>query len=541
MALDIARPKVALIGRPNVGKSTLFNRLIGRAGRRGGRAAIVHELPGVTRDRLYGVCEWDGYEFTVIDCGGIGPESEDPLWEDVADNARVAMAEAELVLFMTDARTGMTLSDEAVLKELRKLKRPVIVAVNKVDSEKHEPDAYEFYGLGYTDVAFVSAASGRGSGDLLGLIVERLDWTAYPQATPEFARQRYSGADEVAPAGDEDVGAPPVEAEHGAGGRRSAAQRRADSGHGTADDVWPEDEDYPFAFADTTAPRFVPDESWRDTPLRLVFAGRQNVGKSSLTNSLLGQYRALVSDLPGTTRDPLFARFEHDGQRFELLDTAGLKRLSRIKESVDFYSLVRAEKGLAGSEVALLTLDAALGVSEQDKRVAAKIAELKRAVVVIVNKADLLPTASGAGTTQLRLEAPALAAYTDYVRGQLDELRFAEIVFTSATAGSGLSELLAAAQRARENFHRRVDNTVLREVWQEAISLSPPPVVKNRELRFTDFRQIGNCPPAFLIEVSEKAIMRGAYLRYLENTLRRQFDFSGTHVTLVLYEKRRKR
>jgi GTPase len=208
---------------------------------------------------------------------------------------------------------------------------------------------------------------------------------------------------------------------------------------------------------------------------------------------------------------------------------------------VDFYSLIRAEKGLKGSEVALLTVDASVGITEQDKRVAAKIAEMKRAVVVVVNKADLLPAISGAGTPKLKLDRAAQEAYLDYVRSELDELRWADVVFTSAEAGSGLNTLLAAARRAREGFHRRIDNTVLRDVWREAVALSPPPVSKNRELRFHDFRQIGNCPPAFLVEVNEKLIMRSSYMRYLENVLRKHFDFSGTHVELVLYEKRRKR
>ncbi|MCH7471433.1 50S ribosome-binding GTPase [bacterium] len=198
MADEVKRPKVALIGRPNVGKSTLFNRLIGREARRGGRAAIVDKKPGITRDRLYGVCEWDGYEFTVIDCGGIGPESEDPLLEEVADNAREAIREADLVIFITDGRSGLTLSDDAVLKELRGKKKQVLVAVNKVDSEKQEPDAYEYYKLGYPDLMFIAAQSGRLIGDLLDLVVERIHWEKWPEATPAFAAKRYGGEDEAA-------------------------------------------------------------------------------------------------------------------------------------------------------------------------------------------------------------------------------------------------------------------------------------------------------------------------------------------------------
>jgi GTPase len=528
MAREILRPKVALIGRPNIGKSTLFNRLIGYNARRGGRAAIVDELAGVTRDRLYGLCEWDGYEFTIIDCGGIGEESEDPLWLPVAENSRRAMAEAELIIFMTDARTGATISDDAVLKELRRLAKPVIVAVNKVDHEVHEPGAYEFYRLGYSDVMFISALSGRKVGDLLDLVVERLDWSAYETATPAFAAFRYGDAEP------------------------EAAQDVPESAPPAADMPDDEEGDYPFAWAATGESRFVPDESWRGTPVRLVFVGRQNVGKSSLTNALIGQERALVADLPGTTRDPLLCRFERGGGNYELLDTAGMQRITRLKEDVDYYSLIRAEKSLRHSEVALLTVDASEGVIEQDKRVASKIAEMHRAVVIAVNKTDLLvppedeedtPAMVRRGKTRaprvLSPDAAMRQAHLRYVRGELDQLSWAEVVYTSATTGEGLDELLAAASRARENFHCRLDNTALRTVLREAITLNPPPVVKNRELRFYDFRQIGNCPPAFLIEVNDKLTMRGAYLRFLENTMRKHFPLLGTHIELVIYAKKK--
>ena len=506
MIPEIARPRVALIGRPNVGKSTLYNRLIGREARRGGRAAIVDELPGITRDRLYGVCEWDGYEFTVIDCGGIGPESEDPLRMPVAENSRRAMQEADLILLMVDARGGLTLSDDAVLKELRKLKTPVIVVVNKVDSEKQEPDAWEFYKLGFSDVQFISAVSGRMVGELLDAVVEKLDWAGWQQATPEFAKERYSG--------------------------EQATEARSMQWDDEAElaDVAGDEEAYPFAWADAGQTRFTPDQSWRNESVRLVFVGRQNVGKSSLTNLLLGEDRALVADLAGTTRDPLFAEFERNGQRYELLDTAGIKRISRLKEDVDYYSLIRAEKSLKGSEVSLLVIDAETGVVEQDKRVASRIAEAGRSVVVAVNKADLLPR----GEAELK-------AYESYIRQELARLLWADVVFTSAVDGRGIGAMLAAAVRARENFHRRIDNSALQAVLQEAITLNPPPVVKNRELRFYDFRQIGNRPPTFLVELNDKKCIRQAYRRFLANSIRKHFDLSGTHIELVFYERRKRR
>lgn len=575
--MEIDRPKVALIGRPNVGKSTLYNRLIGAHAKRGGRSAIVDELPGVTRDRLYGVVEWDGYEFTVIDSGGIGPESEDPLLAEVAENSRRAIAEADLVVMVTDGRSGITLSDEEVLKQLRMARKPTILAVNKVDSAKVEPEAAEFWGLGLEDLVMISAKSGRGTGELLDLIVGKLNWEPWPLATPAAIKARY-GEEPV----DDAVSTTTALHQEAEEDWEGGAEEEPPGVHQT------DEGKYPFAWEDLPAARFVPDESWRETPIRLVFVGRQNVGKSSLTNALLGEQRALVADLPGTTRDPLIATFECGGQQYELLDTAGLKRVTRLKEDVDFYSMVRAERGLKGGEVGLLTIDAEAGVLEQDKRVASKIEELGRAIVIVVNKADLIKLpeteseelerkygSSGAddpfgreknrdsvaaassrrrrqdvaatGSSHARAtgiqpdKATLHAIYLDYIREQLGRLRWAEVVFTSATEGTGLDELLAAAARARENFHRRIDNKALQAVLREAITLSPPPVVKNQELRFYDFRQIGNCPPAFLVEVNNKLLMRQAYRRFIERRIRRHFDFTGTHIELVIYEKRKRK
>jgi ribosome-associated GTPase EngA len=603
MRKEVSRPKVALIGRPNVGKSTLFNRLIGR------RQAITDELPGVTRDRLYGVCEWDGYELTVIDCGGLGEESEDPLWRSVADNTRRALDEADAVIFVGDARTGMTVSDDEVLKELRGRKKLVVVAVNKVESQNHELLAYEFYKLGYKDIIFISSLAGYNVGDMLDLLIKQLDWAQWPEAVPEYmkwrygegphplglpdeprrrlrseqvaarladsaeageedAEQEYADADDSNDdeyeddgefaedeefadeefgdseldeevLGDDDLGDDDFEDDFEDEGE---AEEETEDGAGGAVDPDDLDElggledelgaDYNFAWSAEPGrqrPRFIPDESWRDEPVQLVFVGRQNAGKSSLTNALLQESRALVSDLAGTTRDPLWAEFEWEGKRYELLDTAGMKRISRLKQDVDYYSLIRAEKSLSTSEVALLTIDTQLGVTEQDKRVASKIAERGRGIVVVVNKADLLPPG-----------AAAQEMYQEYVRRQLGKLRWAEIIFTSATERTGLDALLKAVNHARESFHRQIENKSLRMVLKEAITLNPPPVVKNRELRFTDFKQIANCPPVILLEVNDKLIIRQAYRRFVENSIRKHFDLKGTHITLLFYVRKRK-
>ncbi len=567
MRKEVNRPKIALIGRPNVGKSTLFNRLIGR------RQAITDELPGVTRDRLYGVCEWDGYELTIIDCGGLGEESEDPLWRPVADNTRRALDEADAVIFMGDARTGLTVSDDEVLKELRGRKKLVVVAVNKVESPNHELLAYEFYKLGYPDVVFISALAGYNVGDMLDLVIRQLDWARWPEAGPDYMKWRYGE-------GSHPLGLPEeprrrLRSEQVAARLAGAAGAAEDDAEFAEDEDYFEDEDsadeddaeldvadedfvdedfadfelldtepelgeltdqvvggeYSFAWGAEPGrqrPRFIPDESWRDEPVQLVFVGRQNAGKSSLTNALLQENRALVSDLAGTTRDPLWAEFTWEGKRYELLDTAGMKRISRLKQDVDYYSLIRAEKSLSTSEVALLTIDTELGVTEQDKRVAAKIAERGRGIVVVVNKADLLPPGEA-----------AQELYKDYVKHELGKLRWAEIVFTSATEHTGLGELLKAVDHARESFHRQIDNKSLRAVLTEAIALNPPPVVKNRELRFTDFKQIANCPPVFLLEVNDKLIIRQAYKRFVENTIRKHFDLTGTHIALLFYVRKR--
>ena len=525
----VDKPKVALIGRPNVGKSTLYNRLVGK------RQAIVDELPGVTRDRLYGLCEWNGYEFTVIDSGGIGPESEDVLRLEVADNSRKAIAEADAIILVVDGRAGVTLSDEAVVKELRRQKRPVIVAVNKIDHPNHEAEAYAFYSLGYPDLYFVSALSAQRVGALLDAVVEAIDWSKWPRATPAYAGWRYASPGELDPEKvPEDVRdevrtavARTMERDSDDGAARGRSAAVVEHEEELPEDL---ELDYPFAWAaDATQPRFVPDESWRNEPVRLVFVGRQNVGKSSLTNALLKEHRALVADLPGTTRDPVLATFEHGGQQFEVMDTAGMKRVTRLKEDVDYYSLIRAEKTLRSGEVALLVLDAEVGVNEQDRRVASKIAEAGRAIVIVVNKRDLLPEGK---------EAEEM--YSRYVHNELGKLPWADVIYTSAINSKGLGRMLGAAERARENFHRRIDNRALRSVLTEAITLSPPPIVKNRELRFYDFRQIGNCPPAFLIEVNDRILMRQAYRRFIENNIRKHFDFTGTHIALVWYEKRRR-
>ncbi len=501
MGKEVQRPKVALIGRPNVGKSTLFNRLTGH------RTAITDDVAGITRDRLYGTCEWDGYEFEVIDCGGLGEESEDPLWQFVAENTLRAMDEADLIILMADARTGMTLSDDEVLKELRKRReKPVIVAVNKVEHENHELLASEFWKLGFKDMVMISALSRRRLGEMLDMVIEKLDWEKWQEATPAFMEFRYGDG-------------PPEEIEENRELMRSELEKEG---------IELDAEEYPFAWVQRSGPLFVPDEKWREEPIRLAFVGRQNVGKSSITNALLGKHRALVSDLAGTTRDPLFAEFEFEGQKYELMDTAGMKRITRFKEDVDYYSMIRAEKSLRTSEVGILTLDAEIGVTEQDKRVAQKIADFSRAIVILVNKRDIIPEGS-----------QALELYTDYVRNNLRKLPWAEVVYTCALEGqvSGMPELLAAAGRARDNFHRRIDNNALGTVLEETVALSPPPIVKNRELLFYDFRQIGNCPPAFLVELNDKLLIRQAYRRFIENTIRKNFDFRGTHIHMVYYQK----
>ncbi len=461
------KPLVIIVGRPNTGKSTLFNRLIGR------RLAIVDELPGVTRDLIAGECEWNGAHFDVIDTGGIGKESEDPLQELVAARTWETVADCDLIIFVTDARAGISEGELEFRRVLMRLGKPVILAVNKVDHITHEAAAAEFYGLGIEPTVLISAISGRRVDELCDAMKASVDWQRFPDAITV---------------------APPKR-------KRRGKVREEEAAPSTEEEAQPS--------------------------IVVIVMGKQNVGKSSLVNALLAEDKILVSELPGTTRDAISAAFEYEGRRFELTDTAGMQKLSRM-DDVDYYSFTRADRAARMGEVCLLVLDAERGVEEMDKRVAKRIEDYGRGVVIALNKWDLFEDSEA-----------TRAAMTEHVFGELTKLTFAPLVFVSALEATGLGELMEAIVSAHANFQRKVNPQALREVIDEETTIYPPPVVKNRNLEFHAVRQARSAPPTFVFDINDEKLLRQAYRNFLENTLRRHFELAGTHIRLRFREVKR--
>jgi GTP-binding protein len=452
-------PLVVIVGRPNVGKSTIFNRLLGR------RLAIVDELPGVTRDLVTAEAEWDGYRYMICDTGGIGRESQDPLQSLVAERAWDILERADLIIFVTDVKAGISEGEMELRRALVRLSKPMILAVNKVDGEKAEAQSAEFYKLGIEPLVAISAQAGRSFDDLLDAINEAIDLEKYPQAK---VLRKAKGAPEIA-----------EPAEEG------------------------------------------PD-------IRLIVLGRQNVGKSSLVNALLSEDKVMVSELPGTTRDAITGSFSYEGRTFELTDTAGLKKITRM-EDVDYYSYTRMDEAARTGEICLLVLDAERGIEEMDKRVAKLIEDHGRGVVITVNKWDLM--AQGEESQDM---------YRTYVRKELVKLSWAPIVFTSAVEATGLEDLLDAVLTSWENFQRMLDPKALRDVIDEETTVYPPPVVKNQNLILRDVVQARTRPPTFVFTVSDPKLLRSAYRNFLENTLRKYFPLEGTHIRLFFRESETK-
>lgn len=531
-------PLVAIIGRPNVGKSTIFNRLVG------GRVAIVDEMEGVTRDRIYGESEWEGNRFRVVDCGGIARESADPLHEIVSENALAALREADLVLFVVDAKLGITAADEMVRHEIWKAGKPVIAVANKVDSKKDEADSAEVYSLGFEDMVAVSAISGRYFHMLLDLINDKLGYE--PPAKEKLSRAERKLRKELAGQGG------PLESKEEAQDEEESSDVALDGDvsifeHMKAekskfslldleeveppesDDSGEDEEDSENDEDGAGDDGFFDGRDWSKETIRVAFLGRQNVGKSSIANALIDENRIIVSDLPGTTRDPIEVELEWNGRRFSLLDTAGLKKHSRIKESVDFYSMVRTEKKLPQVDVTVLVIDAVEGIYEMDKLVAKKIGEEGKAVVVAVNKWDLAED-----------HPEVRAEYMKYVNTHLKKITWAEIVFMSALKRFGLDELMNAIVSAWDEYHRKVDNATLLEVLTEEITLHPAPVMKNNPLRIYDVRQVAICPPTFKFWVNLKKSVHFSYRGFLENAIREHFGLRGTFIKLIFQEKKKR-
>jgi GTP-binding protein len=438
-------PIVAIVGRPNVGKSTLINRFVG------GREAIVHGEEGVTRDRLYLRADWNGRDFLVVDTGGIVPGTSDELLKSVADQAKLAIQEADVILFLVDSQDGLTSTDRDVAALLRKsAKKPVLLGANKCDSIKDDPKALEFYELGLGDPLPVSGAHGTGTGDLLDAIVNAL---------------------------------PPAE---------EAAE----------DD---------------------------DTSLRIAIIGRPNVGKSSLVNRLLGKQRMIVSPMAGTTRDSIDSRIAHDGKPITLVDTAGLRRKSKVPYGVEQFSAVRALKAMERADVVILVVDAIEGVTDQDKRLAGIAEEGGKAIVLAVNKWDLVPK-----------DTHTMPKFKEGVLRELAHVSFAPVVFTSALTGQRVENLLGVALSAAEENNRRVTTGVVNEVVTEAMALNPPPARHGKRLRVYYSQQGPVKPPTFIMFCNSPELVTPSYERYLENKFREAFGFAGTPIRFWFRSRREK-
>lgn len=440
----MSRPLVAIVGRPNVGKSTFFNKISGK------RISIVEDTPGVTRDRVYAGVEWLGRKFTLIDTGGIDPRSEDVLLKQMRRQAEIAMDTADVICFFTDARAGLTQDDQEVAELLRKTRKPLLLVVNKVDHAGLNDDVYEFYNLGLGDPISISSVNMLGLGDLLEEIVKLL-----PPADPE----------------EED------EAEH---------------------------------------------------VVQLAVVGRPNVGKSSLVNRLLGKERVMVSNIPGTTRDAIDSRFTApDGTEYNIIDTAGIRRKRVIEdESLERYSVLRSIAAIKRCDVALMLIDAQDGVTEQDTKIAGLVHEEGKACVVVVNKWDAIEK-----------ETNTMEQYRKQVLEDLKFMDYAPVLFVSAMTGQRVHTVLDMVSQAYAQYTKRVPTGVLNDVLADAQASLQPPATNGRRLKIYYGTQQHVAPPTFILFVNDEELMHFAYQRYLENFLRKTFDFTGTPIRLVLRAK----
>jgi GTPase len=436
------QPVIAIVGRPNVGKSTLFNRLVG------GRRAIVEATPGVTRDRNYGTVEWRGRAVTVVDTGGLEAPTATPLTEDVVAQAERAIREADLVLFLVDAREGLTPLDEEIARGLRQqTERRVVLVVNKLDMPGHTAHAVEFHRLGFSDLFPVSAEHGIGVGDLLDRVISLFPSSATAAATPEG--------------------------------------------------------------------------------VTIAVVGRPNVGKSSLINRVLGEPRVVVSPDPGTTRDAIDTFFTYQGQRYVLVDTAGIRGKSQVSHRLEYYSVLRAVQSVKRCDVALVLLDATAGVVRQDARIAGIAQEAGCGAIVVVNKWDLAE--KGAGVADRHLQR---------IRERLGHLDYAPVLFVSARTGQRLFKIFPVVDRILKERDRRLAPEEVQRVIGEAVAAHPPPSARGRLVRIRDVVQLGGRPPTFAIFVNEPKGIAPAYARYLENRLRAHAGFEGNPIRLRFHRGR---
>ena len=440
----MSKPIVAIVGRPNVGKSTLFNVIAGDT------ISIVKDTPGVTRDRIYADCDWLNMNFTLIDTGGIEPDSKDIILSQMREQAEIAISTADVIIFIVDVRQGLVDSDSKVADLLRKSRKPVVLAVNKVDSvAKYGNDVYEFYNLGIGDPIAVSAASRLGIGDLLDEVVKHFD----------------------------------------------------------SEQMEEEEDERP----------------------RIAVVGKPNVGKSSIINKLLGENRVIVSDIAGTTRDAVDTEVIHEGTPYVFIDTAGLRRKSKIKEELERYSIIRTVSAVERADVVVVVIDATEGVTEQDAKIAGIAHERGKGIIVAVNKWDAIEKTD-----------KTIYEYTRKIKEVLSFIPYAEYLFISAATGQRLTKLFEMIDVVRQNQNLRVATGVLNEIMTEAVAMQQPPSDKGKRLKIYYMTQVAVKPPTFVIFVNDKELMHFSYTRYLENQIRNAFGFKGTSLKFLVRERKGK-
>lgn len=440
----MAKKIVAIVGRPNVGKSTLFNMLAGE------RLAIVKDTPGVTRDRIYADVEWLNHSFTIVDTGGIEPKSEDIIMRSMREQAEIAIETADVIIFVTDVRDGVTASDMLVADLLRRSKKPIVLAVNKADSfEKFENYVYEFYNLGIGDPMPISAANRLGIGDMLEKVVA------------EF----------------------------------------------------PED---------------AAEEDPEDIP-RIAVIGKPNTGKSSLINKLLGTDRLIVSNIAGTTRDAIDTKIKRNGREYIFIDTAGLRRKSKIKDEIERFSIIRTVAAVERCDIAVLLIDAEEGVTDQDTKIAGIAHERGKGMIIVVNKWDLIAK-----------DTNTMNKMKKEIRNKLAYMPYAEMLFVSALTGQRLPKLFDTIDMVEQFSCMRVQTGVLNEILTDAVAENEPPNDKGKRLKLFYMTQVSVKPPTFVLFVNSKELAHFSYIRYIENKLREAFLFTGTPIKIILRERKEK-
>lgn len=437
----MSKPIVAIIGRPNVGKSTFFNYIVGS------RISIVEDTPGVTRDRIYGESNWRGRNFTLIDTGGIEPEKNDVILTQMRLQANIAIDIADVIIFLTDVRQGVTAADEEIAVMLKKSKKPIILVCNKADSyQKFQSDIYEFYKLGIGDPLPVSASNAQGIGDVLDKVYENL-------------------------------------------------------------------------------PKLVEDDE-NEERIKVAVIGKPNVGKSSLINKILGENRNIVSDIAGTTRDAIDSYYENDNGKYIFIDTAGIRRKSKVTERIEKYSVMRSILAIERADVCLMLIDANEGVTDQDAKIAGEAHEAGKGIIIVVNKWD-----------EYKKDTGTLEKYKKEIYNKLAYLSYAPIMFISAKTGQRVDKLFVMINYVAEQNAKRVTTSQLNQVINEAIAIVQPPTDKGKKLKIFYGTQASTKPPTFVIFVNKKDLFHFSYERYLVNQIRKEFGLEGTPVRIIVREK----